>query len=242
VNELTKVVVVTRGRTGSSAITQELGQAPGCRSEQEAFSRAPPTELFDFPPFEAWRSERGGDDEAGLADAYLDALERDARDRGCRALFWKLLSNQYAERPYIGELLQRRGYRAIHLRRRPVRQVVSGLVAHQSGVWVTTDPRALRRRYRVDVESLRQLTAIERYATNRDEAWLYRHRLGAVDAAYEDYLADRGAFFARVYAGLGLPEALPEPTRFAVTLPDLEAAIANYDEVRSVAEELGERL
>ena len=60
--DLLKAVVVTRGRTGSSAITQELGQAPGCRSEQEIFGRAAPMELFDFPPFEAWRRERPAED------------------------------------------------------------------------------------------------------------------------------------------------------------------------------------
>lgn len=240
-DDLLKVVVVTRGRTGSSAITQELGQAPGCRSEQEAFSLTPPAELFDFPAFETWRGNQAGD-EVALGHAYLAALETDARERGCDALFWKLLSNHCVERPYIGDLLRQRGYRAIHLRRQPMRQVVSGLVAQQSGIYVTTDRRALRRRYHVDVEKLRQLTAVERFETNRDEAWLYKHRLGAVDAAYEDYLADRSAFFARIYRGLGLPEALPDPTRFAVTIPDLQAAIANYDEIRSVAEELGESL
>jgi LPS sulfotransferase NodH len=241
VDDLLKVVVVTRGRTGSSAITQELGQAPGCRSEQEAFSLIPPVEFFDFPAFETWREGHAGEDEAELAEAYLDALEADARSRGCRALFWKLLSNQYDERPYIGELLQRRGYRAIHLKRAPARQVLSGLVARQSGVYVTSDPLPARS-YRIDVDTLRHLAGVERFAANRDEAWLYKHGLRAVPADYEDYVADRQAFFARIYSALGLPDVLPAPTRFVVTLPDLRSAIANFDEVSAVAAEFGERL
>jgi LPS sulfotransferase NodH len=242
VDDLLKVVVVTRGRTGSSAITQELGQSPGCRSEQEAFARDPPVEMFDFPPFLAWRAGREDEDEAAQAELYLDALEADARSRGCRALFWKLLSNQYDERPYLGEMLRRRGYRAIHLKRAPARQVISGLVARQSGVYVTSDVTPDPRSYEIDVDALRHLAKVERFAANRDEAWLYRHGLRAVPADYEAYLADRRAFFARIYGALGLPQATPAPTKFVLTLPNLKSAIANYDAVRAVAEEFGERL
>jgi LPS sulfotransferase NodH len=243
VDELLKVVVVTRGRTGSSAITQELGQAPGCRSEQEAFALNPPVELFVVPPFDAWRAGREDEDEATLAEAYLDALEADARDRGCRALFWKLLSNQYDERPYLGASLRARGYRAIHLKRAPARQVISGLVARQSGVYVTSEtPPAATASYQIDVDLLRHLAEVERFAANRDEAWLYKHGMRAVPADYEDYLADRPAFFARIYGALGLPPVTPAPTQFVVTLPDLKSAIANYDEVCAVAAEFGETL
>jgi LPS sulfotransferase NodH len=241
VDELLKVVVVTRGRTGSSAITQELGQAPGCRSEQEAFARSPPVELFEFAPFDIWREGRAGPDEAALADEYLDALEADARARGYRALFWKLLSNQYDERPYLGEMLRQRGYRAVHLKRAPARQVLSGLVARQSGVYVT-DVAPASRSYEIDLDTLRHLAEVERFAANRDEAWIYKHGLRAVPAEYEDYVTDREAFFTRIYGALGLPEVLPAPTRFVVTLPDLRSAIANFDEVSAVAAEFGERL
>lgn len=239
---LAKIVVVTRGRTGSSAITQELGAAPGCHSEQEVFSRAPGLRYYDFPPFEAWRKGRAPADEADLANGYLDALEAHARERGARALFWKLLSAHFEERPYIGELLARRSYRAVYLRRGLVRQVLSGFVAEQRGVFNTYRRRPDRRRYDIDVEAMRQRIAAERFGAARDEALLYKHRLSVLDASYEDYVADRAGFFAQVFQGLGLPVALPQPSRFVVMIPDPKAAIANYDAVSAVAEELGERL
>jgi hypothetical protein len=99
-----------------------------------------------------------------------------------------------------------------------------------------------RRRFRIDAEQLRHLAGVERYAAARDEGLLYKYRLTGVDGQYEDYVADRTGFFERIYSGLGLPAAVPPPSRYAVMLPDLEAVIANFDEVRAVAEELGERL
>jgi len=242
VGELLKVVVVTRGRTGSTAITEELGQTPGCRSELEVFSQGADVDFFDTPPFEAWRRERPLADEAQLASAYLDLLEGETRERGCRALFWKALSQHFDERPYLGDMLRRRGYRAIYLRRAPVRQVISGLVAQERGLYNSRRPPKDRRRFRIDVARLRGLAEHERFAVNRDEALLFKHRLTGLEASYEDYLADRAQFFARIYADLGLPVALPRPSRYAVMLPDLQAAIANFDGVSVVAGEFGERL
>jgi hypothetical protein len=240
---LIKAVVVTRGRTGSSAITQELGMVAGARSEQEVFSAGPDLRYYDFPPFNEWRRQREDEpDEEALANAYLDALERDAVARGCRVLFWKALSHHFDERPYLGVTLQRRGYRAVYLRRSPVRQVLSGLIARERGVYNSFKPLKDRRRFRIDAEQLRSLAEIERYAAGRDEGLLYKYRLTGLLGQYEDYLADRTGFFERIYSGLGLPVALPPPSRYAVMVPDLKAVIANFDEVRAVAEELGERL
>lgn len=239
---LIKVVVVTRGRTGSTTITEELGRAPGCRAEQEAFSQGAHVPYYELPPFEAWRPDRASEDEEADAEAYLEEMEGQARARGCRALFWKALSQHFDERPYLGAMLQRRGYRAVYLRRAPVRQVLSGLIARQRGVWNSFRPVKDRRRFQIAADELRSLAAIERYAAARDEGLLYKYRLTGVEGRYEDYVADRAAFFDRIYAGLGLPPALPPPSRYAIMAPDLKAVIANFDEVSALAEELGERL
>jgi hypothetical protein len=242
VDELLKIVVVTRGRTGSTAIVEELGQAPGCRAEQEVFSRGLDAPFYETPLFEVWRDGRAGVDEQALAEAYLDELEDLARERGATALFWKALSNHFDERPYLGDMLRRRGYRAILLRRAPVRQVISGLVAQRRGLYNSRKPVEEHRTFTIDPAELRGLAGHEQFATSRDEALLFRLKLNAIEADYEAYLADRAAFFARIFAALGLPEALPAPSDYVVMLPDLKAVIENYDEIRSVAAEFGESL
>jgi len=241
-HELLKVVVMTRGRTGSSAITQELGQAPGCYSEQEVFSLEPGLEFYDFPPFEAWRAERPAADEAAQAEAYLDALEGYARGKGCRALFWKLLSSHLDQKPYLGEILRRRDYRVIYLTRALGRQVVSGMVAVQRGVYNTYNDLRDTRRYRIDIVSLRDVLTRERYGVSRDEGLRYKYRFRSLEVRYEDYLENREAFFARIYADLGLPVALPSPSRYVVMIPDLTATVENLDEVEAAIDDLGERL
>jgi LPS sulfotransferase NodH len=242
VQELLKVVVVTRGRTGSTVITEELGRAPGCRAEQEAFSQGADVVFYDLPPFEAWRRGRPPADEALEAEAYLDILEGDTRARGCRALFWKVLSQHLDERPYLGDMLRRRDYRVVYLRRAPVHQSLSGIIAQARGLYHSRSVIEDERTFMVDAEHLRRVAEFERFAAARDEARLFKHRFPTILANYEDFLADRVGFFDRIYASLGLPPALPPASDYVLTLPDPKAVIANFDEVSAVAAEFGERL
>jgi hypothetical protein len=242
--ELTRAVVVTRGRTGSSAVTEELGGLPGLRAEQEVFSQAPNLAHYDFPPFEAWRPAQPDPDaeEAVLAERYLDALEADALSRGRTGVVWKALSIHFVQRPYLAGLIQRRGYKALYLRRGFVRQVLSGLVAGQRKLYNTYEAFEDASHYRVDPEQLRSLVTIERYEIGRDLSLLFNGKIPFLEVDYELYLSDRTAFFAQVCAFLGLPPAVPLASRFVVMIPDLAATIENLDEVKAVAAELGEPL
>jgi LPS sulfotransferase NodH len=241
---LIKAVVVTRGRTGSSAITQELGMVAGARSEQEVFSAGPDLRYYDFPPFNEWRRQR--EDELGseeaLADAYLDALERDAVARGCRALFWKALSQHFTERPYLAALLRRRGYKAIYLRRGAVRQVLSGFVARQRGLYNTYEAFEDASRYRIDLTEFDWHVKFERLMAERDLEFLTENGLEAIEVTYEDFMTARPTFFHNVFQRLGLPVSLPQSSRFVRMIEDLQATIENYDEVQNAAALLGEPL
>jgi len=242
--ELLKAFVMTRGRTGSTAIVQELGAVDGARSEQEIFSAEPGP--HGFPALKVWlegqREHEDADDLAKLTERYLREMESDALARGCAALFWKALSHHVTERPYLAELLLRQGYKALYLTRGQVRQVLSGMVATQRNRFNTREKFQDDRSYRIDVAELRRQVALERQCVRMDLGLLYRQGFEVLEIRYEDYLADRAAFFGRIFDVLGLPYALPVASDFVVMIEDLRATIENYDEVRVAAVELGEPL
>lgn len=244
VSELLKAVVVTRGRTGSSAITEELGKASFSCSLQEVFTAASDVGGAPHQHFSVWLTQPGRRDapEADLAREYLDEIEASAARAGRKALFWKVLSQHFRERPYLAGLLAERGYKALCLRRNPARQAVSALVAAQRGVYNSAVRVAGARRYRVDVGAFRRYIEEQRAISAFDHRVLGRFGIPQGVAQYEDYLADRPRFFARVFGGLGLPIEVPAPSRFVVMIEDLETAVENLAEVRAAAETMGLQL
>lgn len=241
--DLVKAVVATRGRTGSTAVVDELGKAPLCWSMQEAFTAGSDLTYYDFPPLTVWMQGAASPQaEPELAEAYLRAMEDEARRAGSRALFFKVLSNHFQERDYLPELLARNGFRVAYLKRRPVRQVISGFVANQRNLYNTQVRLRDEKKYRIDLEAFRWHVNWEQIAAANDLELLRNHGIPFVEVDYEDYLADRAAFFFRILDFLGLPRAVPSPSDFLVVIEDLSATIDNYDEVCAVAAELGDPL
>jgi LPS sulfotransferase NodH len=243
---LKKAVLATRGRTGSTAVVDELGKIPRCWSTQEPFAEAFDLTYHAFPPLKEW--VRSAPDVAKpldgprLAEAYLQAMEEVARDAGGAALFFKVLSNHFTERDYLADLLTRHGYSAIYLKRRPARQVISGLVANERNLYNTQERFRDEKKYRIDVEAFRWHVNWERTSTENDLDFLRSQGFPLVEVDYETYLADRAAFFGPVFDHLGLPPAVPPPSKFLVMIEDLSATIENYDEIRDAALDLGDPL
>jgi len=245
-SKLTKAVVVSRGRTGSTAIIEELGRVPWSSSVQEIFGAEADLRYYDFPPFAFWRRKHPllerAFTERGLADLYLRAVERHARRKGGQALFWKLLTRHFTDHPYMVDLIAGRDYRVIHLTRGAVRQVLSGLVATQRGLFNTREDFQDTRAYSIDLEEFRWHVAHERDCVKNDRKFLRDNEFEFVEVDYETYISDRKLFFNRIFGFLGLPEALPETSTFKVMIDDLSVTIENYSEVCAVAAELGEPL
>jgi hypothetical protein len=66
---------------------------------------------------------------------------------------FKVLSHQFDEKPFIGDLLKRRGYhRVIYLTRSVARQVLSGMVAAKREVYNTQEKFEDVRRYQIDLD------------------------------------------------------------------------------------------
>ncbi len=106
-----------------------------------------------------------------------------------------MLSSHFTERDYLAELLARQGYSAIYLKRRPARQVISGLVANERNLYNTQERFRDEKKYRIDVEAFRWHVNWERTSTERDLDFLRSHGFPLVEVDYETFLADRGAFF-----------------------------------------------
>lgn len=242
-HNLKRVFVMTRGRTGSSAIVDELGATPATYSAQEIFTQA--TEPYEgdvFPNFEVWKRQIPATDRGDeqLAAEYLDLLDQAAVSSGAQALFIKALTVHFHQRPYLKALFKARGYRALYLKRSPTRQTLSGLLARERQLYNTRDPGYRdERRYVIDVAEFRELVKYEVMGFRSETEALRAEGFDFIEITYEDYVADRAAFFGRVFRFLGLPEVTPQPSGFQIMIDDPRARVENYDEVAAVAAQIG---
>jgi hypothetical protein len=214
-----KFVLVTRGRTGSTAVIDELGKSRCIYTTQELFLRGPFNEksLKDYykllPLFDLWK-QRGGwwkrrfpnrYSDPRQAQRYLARTETLAQRQGAQGFCWKLLSHQFDEQPFLSELLKQQGYRAIYLERNSVRQVLSGMVANQRGVYNSLEKVVDERRYHIDIDKFKWLVQWERECVKNDCAQLAARGLDFIEVSYEDFCADRQAFYSHIFTFLNLP-------------------------------------
>lgn len=250
-----RIVLVTRGRTGSTAIIDELGKVSHLIASQELFLLDPITNkdlLKDYykllPPFDHWKRQAwwwkrwfpNYYSDVRQADRYLTNAESRARRQGAKGFVWKMLSHQFDERPYLGDLLQRHNYRVIYLRRNSVHQVLSGMVANQRGIYNSLEIIEDTSRYRIDIEQFKWLVQWERESVRKDCARLTAVGLDFIQVSYEDFCTDRQNFYKEIFSFLDLPLALPPPSDFVKMIGDLKSVIENYDELLEEMVALGE--
>jgi LPS sulfotransferase NodH len=250
-----KFVLVTRGRTGSAAVLNELGKCRNIVTTHELFSR------YNFPeetlksryilllPFDLWKRQswwervtQASYSEARLARRYFVLAESLARQQAARAFGWKVLSHHFDQSPFLGGLLKHHGYCVVYLRRNSVRQVLSGMVANQRGVYHSLEKVTDARRYLIEIEKFQWLVKWERECVKGDCAKLRADGFEIVEVSYEDYCGNREVFFSSIFKLLDLPLELPPPSDFFKTIDDLKLVIANYDEVADAAVALGEAI
>lgn len=241
VRDFKKAVVVSRGRTGSSVITDELGQTTYSRSLQEIFtSGSPPGDAYRH--FNTWRAQADPPrhlSEEQIADMYLDHLEERVEAEGHKAFFWKALSQHFVERPYMGSLLKRRGYKAICLRRNPANQVISGMVAAARGKYNSREKYEDERTFTLDIDQYKSLVAVEWHMGAADKQLLDSISLPNIVVKYEDFVSDRLAFFGGIFGFLGLPVEDPRRSNYVVMIENTQRTVENYEDVRAAAAELG---
>jgi LPS sulfotransferase NodH len=257
-----KFFVMTRGRTGSTAIIDELGKVKGLRSAphelflefdfQELLEKHPTLEetYGSMIPFKLWKTkspwwvriQRYFLSKRRLIEKYLKEVENSAFCEGAALFGFKVLSNHFEEITCLKDILLERQYRAIYLKRNIPRQVISGMIANQRGTYNTDQNYQDDRRYQIDTHTFQELVRWETQAVKNDLALLKSAGFDFIEVSYEEFMADRQAFFSRVLGFLGLPADLPEASSYSVMIKDLKYTIENYQAVADCAMAMGMRI
>jgi LPS sulfotransferase NodH len=264
-----KFFIMTRGRTGSTAVVDALNKSRMLCVMQELFTEqfadfnvndnSPGSEFYELiksyyallMPYNIWikndwlrriLSFYRASDEL-MPDRYLAKAEKIGRRTGAEGFGFKVLSNQFEERPYLSNLLKHRGYRAIYLTRNPVRQVLSGMIANQRGAFNSREPINDVKRYDIDLDKFEQLVSWEKQCINKDRAWLDKEGIDFTVVTYEDFCIDRQAFFGAIFKFLDLEySSVPLSTDFQIMIKDLKYTINNYNDVVKCVSNMGESI
>jgi hypothetical protein len=249
-----KFFLMTRGRTGSTAVIDELSKSMTICALQELFMiyNYGDKEEFEFvynfvAPFDVWKTKEDPlrrlpsrlYDDGLRATRYLARAESQAMRQSAKAFGFKVLSYHFEERPYLGRLLKQRGYWVIYLIRNLARQVLSSMVANERGVFGVSKDFEDARRYHVDIDKFQRIVEWERDAMEREHAWLKAAGFNFVVVSYEEFLSDRQSFYDKVFRFLQLPSELPPPSDWGIAIKDLTYTIENYEAVVKRAEAIG---
>ena len=245
---MTRFFVMTRGRTGSTAIIDELNNVKTVMAAQELFIKHEFKGLKNrieqnlplpaMVPFHFWKTNsswwkktlRRFLDGQKLVYEYLKQIESIAQCKGAAAFGFKLLSHHFNQTPFLKECLIDQGYRVIYLTRSIPRQVISGMIAKQRGVYNRRNYKDVDR-YRIDVDEFEKSVQEETKAVQDDLAFIKNGCFDFIQVSYEDFIADRLVFFARVLDFLGVVSEIPEVSDYSVMIKDLHYTIENIDAV-----------
>ena len=248
---------MTRGRTGSTAVIDELNKSQGLCAAQELFliydfDNIPDvseiTKVYDFLlPFVLWKR----DDwlwkwiphflysDKQRANRYLAKAESLSRQQGMASFGLKVLSHNLGEWPFLSALLKRRGYRAIYLTRNIARQVLSGMVANQSGIWNTTETIQDSGGYYIDPDEFQRNVEGEISAIQKDYDRLTAEGFSFVVVTYEEFCTDRQSFYEKIFHFLEVSAEVPPRSDYSILIKDLKDTIDNYEAVAERAATLG---
>lgn len=252
---MVKFFVFTRGRTGSTAIVDELNNSEGVLALQELFIRGDFSgdendaleEKNAILRFDLWKKRDPwflriipfslGD--KYRARRYFCVIEERAHGNGASAFGLKVLTHHFTQRPYLADILRARGYKAIYLRRNVARQVLSGMLAQQTGVYNLKGDFNNEKEYEIDLREYEAALLRGKQELEMDVVMLRESGFPVIVVDYEDWLSDREGFFGTVLEYLEVPYRLPSKTDYAVMIKDMAKTIKNIDEVESCARSLG---
>lgn len=164
---------------------------------------------------------------------YLEYIERIARGMKKDGIIFKVLSHQItSRRPLLGAL-KLRGYKAILLiRRNVVRQVLSGMIAEQRGVYNTKQVKSLPSCV-IDLDRFEFSVAWELKCNEENRALLKGNGIEYIEIAYEDFCRDRENLYRNMFSFMNIGYQSPQSTNYSVMIPDIQDAIKNIKELES---------
>lgn len=254
---MNKFFIMTRGRTGSTAVIDSLNNTSSICAAQELFIRYDFTkkqqllsQLYTLvPPFDIWK-ERGVWwsclyrkllTQKALIRSYLRDAEKSAKDAEKVIFGFKVLSHHFDETHDLKEVLFGQGYHAIYLTRNIPRQVISGMVAKLRGKYNAhaSENYVDDSGYTIDIKEFEALVKWETQAVANDLAMLESMGGSFIEVRYEDFIADRQSFFDKIFNFLGVESGVSPLSRYSVMIKDLRGTVNNYDMVADCAARLG---
>ena len=249
---MVKFLIVTRGRTGSTAVIDELGKMECFCTTQELFRPGPYTEKILnnhyrlIPPYDRWKEKSGWlkskFPNSWMVRHYLDQAEILAQQQGSKVFGFKVLSHHFEERKYLKKYLKNKNYKVVYLRRNSVRQVLSGMIANLRGIWNKKEEVSDDKKYYIEIDKFKWHVNFERQSVKNDCDWLSSEKFEFLDVKYEDFCYDREKFYGNIFNFLNLPIVLPPFSDYVKVIKNLDMVIENYDEICAAAIELGEAI
>jgi LPS sulfotransferase NodH len=244
--------IVTRGRTGSTAVIDELGKVEQLCTTQELFRKGPYTDKLLknhyklISPYDHWKQRvgwlKGKFPNSWLAFHYLKYAEDLAKKQGSEIFGFKILSHHFEERKYIKYVLKGKKYKIIYLRRNTISQVLSGIIANLRGIWNRQEEVVDDKKYYIDIDEFKWHVQFARQCVRKDCHWLSSEGFDYIKVSYEDFCSDRKNFYANIFKFLNLPIELPPMCDYVKVIKDLKFTIKNYDEVSDAAASFGEEI
>jgi len=245
--------LMTRGRTGSTAVVNMLDKSSTLCVTKELFLnydfKSNPEFLGEYkllPPYDVWKSDKWWKSallhmrqKRVLPNRYLAVAEMLARENNSECFGFKVLSHHFEQRQFLCDLLKRRGYRVVYLTRNVARQVISGMVAKQRGIYNSTRNIVDSNRYVIDWEEFKQLVSLETACVERDCALLRERGFNFCIVSYEEFCNDRKQFFQKIFDFLEQPYEILDSSDYTIMIKDVAQTVENFEEVAKCAKAMG---
>lgn len=212
--------LLTRGRTGSTAVIDEIDKSGTLLATQELFSLRTNWKMKDrfyvtfkyILPYDLWKKGtvlRGIllklSFDGMFASLYLSKAESFTKDKTLLGFSFKVLSHHFVERPFLLKLLRKRNYKAIYLKRNIARQVMSGMIANQRGIYNSLEDVVDTQRYSIDLNEFSELVLWEKQCVENDCELLKQKGFDFIVVSYEEFCDDKQSFFNKVFNFLQIP-------------------------------------
>lgn len=239
-----KFFLLTRGRTGSTAVLDALNKLPSVVTVQEPFLTASnemklSRDLPEVPYYDQYfRSvsplkrmlARGR-----ILHSYLDLLEMHAGTATNGAFGLKVLSHHVEQHPGLMRQLDQREYRCLFLRRDSLREVVSGMVASTRKRYNSMENPPPAESLRLDPVQFEDLLRGAILKTEEIENSIANWKHGSMTIFYENFVANPGQFFKEICGFLDVPIVDTPETSYKKMIGDLGKEIENLDELQEIA-------
>ncbi len=251
--------MMTRGRTGSTAVMDSLNKTHSLTTAQELFIKFKVNKKSSYTikqseriisRYDIWRQQSAGllsviSEKLLRSDAlivqYLDEVENSVKKSGLDAFGFKVISHHFKQRPGLKENLMKRGYSAVYLTRNIPRQVISGIVAKKRGKYNAHEKENYQNdsSFLIDIDNFRSLIELEQKSQQEDLTLLQAMGIDYTVIRYEDFVSNPDQLFSDILSFLNLPSEKAPESSYSIMIGNLRETIENYEQVCECTKQLG---